>query len=135
MSTLVLLVDGAADRRAANRAVLERAGYSATEALTVARTLEIAERRPRVVVVVQPGSDAALPLGIASELRRRAATRHVPVLVFADDLDPEHADALEAMDALTCLRDPCPPATLLEEVQYATLHLPGRDPIRAHSPL
>jgi PleD family two-component response regulator len=135
MQKPILLVNGGATIRAANRSVLEHAGYAVVEARNVDEAVATARRRPLRVIVVEPGADVHMPLRLARRLRRMARTRFLPIIVLGNDQTTNDAAALEALEALDCLtslREPCPPAQLLEEVQYAMLHAPGPCVCRVH---
>jgi DNA-binding response OmpR family regulator len=125
MHAPILLVNGAPEVRSANRAVLEHAGYFVVEAVNPHHAIHLARRRHPSVIVIEPGGDLPNPVELVRRLRRHRRTCGVPIIVIGDDVTPPDSDALEELQCLTCLREPCPPERLLAEVQYARLHVPG----------
>lgn len=111
MARRVLVIDDMEDVREIARAGLERAGWEVEVAASGPQGLELAARRvPDAVLldVKMPGMDGR---AVAEALRRRAATRSVPVVLLT--AGPGEASGVEAAGVIP---KPFDPLTLAERL-------------------
>lgn len=118
MSARVLIVNGSADRRRTSREILDHAGYSVAEVLSLDAATSMARRDPPLAVIVEAPSDPALTVRFAERFRRHPATGEVPILVLGNQ--PDDVCFGDLFTAASCIPEPCSAQTLLRELAFLT---------------
>jgi two-component system, chemotaxis family, chemotaxis protein CheY len=110
----VLVVDDSATMRQMISYTLESAGHRATEAADGRAALELAAANPYALIITDvnmPGMDG---LTLTRELRARAATKNVPILVLTTESGADKKGEGRAAGATGWIVKPFDPEALLK---------------------
>jgi CheY-like chemotaxis protein len=119
MAQKILMVDDDPLMHRLFQRQLERAGYQMVSATNGLEALEVVERElPQLIVmdIMMAGMDG---LGAIRQLKKKEATKDIPVIVVTAEVSAHDASRREseAAGAACFLTKPLSPAKLLEEIQ------------------
>jgi CheY-like chemotaxis protein len=118
MISQVLVVNGSPIQEKNTRTLLERAGYSVSEVISMETAISWARQNPVAAVVVEASDSADRSFEFARGLRRHPVTSALPIVLLNRDSREEGLS--DELPEVSVLFDPCPPRYLLQELAYVT---------------
>ncbi len=112
----VLIVDDELDHAEICAALLRRRGYQVVVAITGADAFELAQSLQPDLILLDLHMPVVDGFSTAANLHDHPDTRHVPI-VFLSACAEDHADRLQPLGVLECLRKPFRAAQLIDCVE------------------
>lgn len=133
---LVLHVDNDTEALAARSILIENAGFEVLKAAHEGDALELSEMRRPAVAVLKSGLTGIQGFELCRQLKSRAATADMQILVIssASDWEQDHVLALDS-GADHYLHEPCPPVVLAASVRALARNWLSRSQIRSSKDL